>query len=179
MWSACLRSKGCLSSAWHEHAYGMSMSVRTESFLLRTLAHVYTPPSREKPCSIVPGHLSLLRAMSCPEQTPCSGVFQGLFQRRFRAAVWQETAGGAAFTPGRHVIRLPACLPALPSCLAFLPGAGNPPASRPATRNALPGRTGTRPISQNRLHSGYILAGQGNRLISQNRLDGGWVDLPG
>ena len=43
MWSACLRSKGCPSSAWHEHAYGMSMSVRTESFLLRTLAHVYTP----------------------------------------------------------------------------------------------------------------------------------------
>jgi len=41
------------------------------------------------------------------------------------------------------------------------------------------GRTETRPISQNRLHSGYILAEQENRLTSQNRLDGGWTVLPG
>jgi len=36
----------------------------------------------------------------------------------------------------------------------------------------------TRLTSQNRLHSGYILAEQENRLISQNRLDGGWMALP-
>ena len=40
------------------------------------------------------------------------------------------------------------------------------------------GRTEARLISQNRLHSGYILAEQENRLISQNRLDGGWMALP-
>ena len=134
------------------------MSMRSELFPIRTCSCRYTPYAK----ILVPlfqRRLSLLCAMGYPGTKP---LFQGLFH------VPAAIQGGClrkppAALPSRlvgHAIRLPAWLPTwLPAfLLAWLPawlpvmnamnrplaGAGNPLMSRPATRNALPGRTEAR-----------------------------------
>jgi len=150
---------GMSSFAWHEHAHGMSM--RSELFPIRTCSCRYTPYAKIR----VPFVPAVPKPFTRNELRWNKKLFQAcsracsMFQRRFGRLSGRKPPAALPSRLVGHAIRLPAWLPTwLPAfLLAWLPawlpvmnamnrplaGAGNPLMSRPATRNALPGRTET------------------------------------